>query len=194
MLVISFSEPVLHAPLGDGVTLRDSVGMIVPSELRWLNATDLRIAANAPLHGKAWYQVRVVLDSVQDYAGNRWMDSTWAVAFQTIDLRTTGTIEGVVVDHLTGPGHGRIFVTAASTDLTPARAKTIQLEEPGSFIMEQLPEGKYALSAFRDPDSSGSYSYGNPFPFISSERFTIASDTVKVRARWGVEGVLLKFK
>ena len=64
----------------------------------------------------------------------------------------------------------------------------------GKFLVDHLPEGKYTMSAFVDADSSGSYTFGKPFPYHVSERFTIYPDTLKVRARWGVEGVVLTLR
>jgi hypothetical protein len=132
------------------------------------------------------------MDSVRDYLGNTWKDSTWSVRFQSLDLRTTGVVEGVVFDN--EPDRGRIYLTAIRIDVSLPHEKTIELSKPGSFTFGQLSEGRYTFRAFRDADSSGSYSFGRPFPFIPSERFVGSSDTIKVRARWGVEGVVLKFR
>jgi hypothetical protein len=191
---IAFSEPVLHQPLNNTIQLDDSTRAIVPSSLWWLNATNVKLVPASPLKTKAWYQIRMTMDSIRDYGGNRWKDSVWAVRFQALDLRTTGTVEGVVLDEAKEGGRGPIYVTAASTNANQPLEKTISLSKPGSFRIEQLPEGNYTFRGFRDADSSGSYSYGRPYPFIPSEHFAVASDTVKVRARWGVEGVVLKLR
>ena len=103
-------------------------------------------------------------------------------------------VDGTVVDDAGPKGIGRVMVTASSVDLNPQRQKTIRLDRPGKFEMEQLVEGKYVISGYRDADSSGTYSYGLPHPFVPSERFAVYPDTVKVRARWGVEGIVLRFK
>ena len=191
---IAFSEPVLHEPVEMGVTFLDSGKAVVPTSLRWMNATDMQLVPGKPLESNEWYQIRLIMDSVRDYSGNTWKDSTMVVRFQSLDLRTTGTIEGVVSDPWGDLGRGVIYLTASSIDLTPARERTIRMHSPGAFALDQLPEGNYVLSAFRDSDSSGTYSCGRPFPFLPSERFTVGTDTVKVRARWGVEGVALKFR
>ncbi len=190
---IEFAKPVLHSPLVAAISLRDSAKVTVPSALRWLSASDAQLVPAVPLRSKEWYQIQVTMDSVQDYAGNRWKDSTLRLRFQSLDLRTTGTVEGVVLDNEKG-GHGPIYVTAMNVGANQMYEKAIRLPLPGSFTLEQLPEGKYTFKGFRDADSSGSYSFGRPFPFVPSERFTVVSDTIKVRARWGVEGVVLKFR
>jgi uncharacterized protein (DUF2141 family) len=62
-----------------------------------------------------------------------------------------------------------------------------------SFLVRNLFEGKYTIQAYRDEDGNGEYSPGLPHPFRPSERFAVYPDTVKVRARWSMEGVILKF-
>ena len=66
---------------------------------------------------------------------------------------------------------------------------------PGfTFLFDRLPEGRYRLDAFADVDSSGSYRYGLPHPFSPSAPFGVSRDTVKVRARWGVQGAAIELK
>lgn len=69
-----------------------------------------------------------------------------------------------------------------------------KLSSPGPFSFENLMEGQYVLSAYRDSDHTGKYSVGRSFPFTRSERFAVYQDTIKVRARWPVEGIVVKFK
>ncbi|MFN0157043.1 MAG: Ig-like domain-containing protein [Bacteroidota bacterium] len=191
-ILLSFSEPVDHQPLEGAMQLRDGENLI-PAELRWFNATDCAIVPVEQLKSKTWYQVSIHLDSARDMHGNRGADSTVIVRFETRDLRLTGTIEGTVVDVDDG-ATGTIMITATSIGVPSPETREMALAKPGIFIIDQLPEGRYTLQAFRDADSSRSYTYGLPFPFAPAERFTVAGDTAKVRARWNVEGVLLRFR
>ena len=193
-LEITFSEPVDQEPLKEAIILVDSVEKHVETEMRWLDATDVALFPEQPLMSKAWYEVRIILDSLRDRWGNEYTDSTFVLRFETLDLRTTGVIEGAVVDEQEQRGEGAVYISASSIDVKPKWEKTIRLESTGTFTVEQLVEGKYVIKGFRDADGSGSYSYGLPFPFVPAERFAVYTDTVKVRARWGIEGVLLKFK
>lgn len=189
---INFGEPVRHEPLLTAITLTDTNSNPIVSKLRWLNPTDLVLAGS--LKYDTWYQVRMALDSVVDLAGNRYSDSVSVTKFKTIDLRSTGTIEGMVADEQGDLEKGGIYITAKSVDAAKTYEKTIVIQSSGKVEMDRLVEGRYTLRAFRDADGNGKYSYGNPYPFVPSERFTSFPDTIKVRARWGVEGVLLKFK
>jgi hypothetical protein len=80
-----------------------------------------------------------------------------------------------------------------SVDLTPPRSVVHRLPKPGAFSIERLPEGKYTLQSFRDQDGNGVFSPGRPYPFTPSERFAVFPDTVKVRARWAIEGVTIQY-
>ena len=191
---IDFSEPVVRASAGSAIALSDTTKKNLITELQWLNPAAAMIMMTKPLDFGTWYQIRIVLDSIIDLQGNRLKDSTLILRFQTLDLRKTGNIDGTVVDAMGDEGRGDVYVTASRIDATMPREKTIRLQSPGRFRMEQLIEGKYLLSAFRDGDGNGAYSYGEPYPFRPAERFAVYSDTVKVRARWDVEGVLLNFK
>lgn len=189
-----FSEPVEHAPLENAITLVEGASSKVGIALRWFDATDVELAPTLPLKGDTWYQVRVIMDSVKDFDRNGYRDSTFILHFQTLDLRTTGTVAGSVVDVGKEVQNGRIFVTASSIDIQPPRSKTVTLRAPGNFEMEHVPEGRYVVNGFIDADSSGKYTYGLPYPFHASERFSAYPDTIKVRARWAVEGVVVTFR
>jgi hypothetical protein len=132
------------------------------------------------------------MDSVRSLTGRTYRDSTFRFRFQTVDLRGTGSIAGVVRDPKNGKGE--IVLTASSINLVPPRSSTVRLGSPGPFALEELPEGKYTISAFRDSAGKGVYAFGRPAPFHPSDRFTVYPDTIRVRARWGVEGVLVKFR
>lgn len=191
-LHITFSEPVDTLALLHAVTFGDVGKKAVAAAPRWQTPLEFILRPRAELQSNAWYRLEVAMDSVRDLDGNSYKDSIAVVRFQVLDLRTTGTIEGTVTE--AGKGVGRIVVTAASTDATEVRQKSVTLPGPGPFLLERMPEGMYGLSAYRDADSSGTYGYGLPFPFKPSEQFAVYRDTVKVRARWGVQGVVIPLK
>jgi Bacterial Ig-like domain len=192
--VLSFSEPVSHDALLRAIVLRDSLRRTVASSLRWTNATDAILTFERPLLSKAWYALSIVMDSVRDLRGGRFHDSIRVTRFETLDLRMTGSIEGTVVDDLPPPTPGTYVLTASSIDQNPAVERTVRVDKPGKFSVDMLTEGRYTIEGYQDSDGSGSYSYGRPFPFLPSERFTQPGDTLKVRARWTAEGVKVEFR
>jgi uncharacterized protein (DUF2141 family) len=189
---VLFSDPVLPFRLEAAALLADSTKKNVPVRTLWTGPASFAVIPRGKLEGKAWYTMRVQMDSVRGLTGRTYRDSTFAFHFQTLDIRGTGSISGVVRD--ARGGKGDIFLTATSINTTPAYSSTVRLASPGGFSFTELPEGKYTLAAFRDSAGTGVYAYGLPAPFRGSDRFTVAPDTVRVRARWGVEGVLVRFR
>ncbi len=193
-LDLQLPEPVRQAPLEAGTVLLDSARHPVEAARLWLTPVDLRIVPRRELMGNAWYTLRVTLDSLEDLQGNRGQkDSTVVVRFKTRDVKTTGVIDGAVSERRPPPDSGKLYVTARSLQSAATDSRTLVLKTSGPFRLERVIEGPYALEAFRDVDRSGAFSPGRPYPFLPSEPFTVGSDTVKVRARWTVEGVSLRF-
>lgn len=190
---LRFSEPVVEASVRTALQLVDSSGVAVAIRHHWINALGVELYPQRPLASAAWYGIRIPGDSLLDLAGNSHRDSIITIRFRTIDLRTTGTIEGNIVD-IDTTGKGAIFLNVTETSGQRPYTRTLTMREPAKFLFDQLPEGSYTLSGFRDRDSSGKYDYGMPFPYLPAERFTVYADTLKVRARWGVEGVNVIFK
>ncbi len=190
---LRFSEPVQQSALANAITLLDSNKSKIATNLQWKSASSVLLSPLQPLRSRSWYTLKVVMDSLTDFSGNRHKDSVRVIRFQTIDVRTTGSIEGTVVDSVSGK-NGEFFLTARRLATAPPVENTIRLKKPGKFFFDQLPEGQYTLRVFEDKDSSQSYTFGKTFPFRPAERFAVYADTIKVRARWGVEGIVVRFK
>lgn len=187
---IVFSKPAGLSSAMRGMVMLDSSLHPVPSTLVPRTPAEIFLIPAQPLKSLAWYSIRVVLDSVRDSRGRCHGDSVLEVHLQTQDNRTTGTIQGRIVDPT---GAGAVVLTVNSVDLVPPRSAVHRTPEPGVFAVERLPEGKYALQSYRDQDGNGVFSPGLPFPFAPSERFAVFPDTVKVRARWAIEGVTIVY-
>jgi hypothetical protein len=192
-LEISFNVPVRQEALQQAILLTDTLRRPQKTVMQWVNATDLHLASKVPLAGREWYQIHVIMDSVSDFYGNRYKDSVRVVKFRTRDLRQTGSISGAVMGLDPAKTRGPVFLSAVMLESSPPESRVLRLLRPGSYLLDRLMEGKYTVSAFLDLDSSGTYSYGRPFPYAPSEPFSVYMDTVKVRARWSVENVTLLF-
>ena len=188
-LDVRLGDAAAFFPLEKGVTLEDSLGAAVSARLAWTGRASFALVPLRHLAPKAWYTLRVVMDSVRSLTGRGYRDSTFVRRFQTLDLRTTGTIAGRV-DVLRG-GNDPVVLTVTGVDAAPPRSATLRLGAPGAFQFTELAEGKYALSAFSDREGTGLFDNGRIAPFRPAERFAVYPDTIRVRARWGVEGVVL---
>ncbi len=190
---MTFSEAVRRQAFEGGFAVNDSSGKRVPGELLWGKSTAVTFAPLSRLLFGMPYTIKVVLDSLVGFVGNGYKDSMRVMKFQVIEESQLGSMKGSVADDSTITG-GKIIVTATAISSRDIRPQCRTLEKPGPFSFDEVPEGQYVLSAIIDVDSNGVYSYGKPFPFQPAERFTQYNDTLKVRARWPLEGIIIRFK
>lgn len=193
-LEISFNVPVRQEALQQAIMLTDTLRRPQKTLMQWSNPTDLLLVSKAPLAGREWYQIHAIMDSVSDFYGNRYKDSVRIMKFRTRDLRQTGSISGAVMGLDPAKTKGPVYVSAVMLESSPSESRVLRLIRPGSYLLDRLLEGRYTVSAFLDLDSSGTFTYGRPFPYAPSEPFSVYMDTVKVRARWSVENVNLLFR
>jgi hypothetical protein len=131
------------------------------------------------------YTIKVF--NLSDINSNKLYD-TLKLTFKTIDPSNFGAIEGKIICEDTT---SNVIISAFDTEKKKVFHATSKCNSKFSF--EQIPQGKYIISAFIDSNRNGKYDYGRVFPFVPSERFTFYPDTVKVRARWTTENVDIKF-
>ena len=113
--------------------------------------------------------------------------------FKTADPEQLSSIEGILVDaDSTLPD--RYIVVAEKSREKMKMPIYVATHRGEKFLLAQLGGGEYRLKVFQDLNNTGIYSSGRPFPYIPAERFAVYQDSVKVRARWPVEGVLIKMK
>jgi hypothetical protein len=70
----------------------------------------------------------------------------------------------------------------------------VKADSVGAFRISNVIGGKYLLRPFEDRNANGKYDPGLPFPRVLSEHIGIASDTLKVRPRWPLDGVVVRFR
>ena len=192
---VYFSEPVQRKPWDQVVQLRDSLDRLVPSKGTWLGDAGIQLKPLVLLQGNSWYRFSVTMTGIQDLAGNTAKDTTIVVHFRTLDGDQLSSIEGVVSDAASEDTLGDIVVEARNVASGKTESATsVRLERPGPFLLDRLLEGRYALDVYRDRNRNGRYDPGTVFPFAPSERFSVYADTLKLRARWPLEGVHLELK
>jgi hypothetical protein len=191
-LLFVFSEPIRMEIAERGVSITDSLGEIAMGQWTWWNPALAMFLPSSPFLLGAKYTLTVHMDSIIDLVGNSYHDSTLVGSFHTIDPNVLSSIHGDVQDAV--DEGGRIFVTATEVSGKKVKPRTVVVDSSGAFALDQLQEGEYALTAFRDRDGNGRYSFGRPFPFEPSERFVNYPDTLKLRARWPMEGVVIRLQ
>lgn len=188
-----FSEPVRKIPFEQGFVLFDTALVIVKGDFVWWYSTAVSFVPHPRLHFNTHYKIRIILDSLQDFEGNHFSDSSAVLRFETVDEMTLSGVRGSVVDGVPD-SRGRITITAMNLTNKQVAPYTTVLAGPGAFVLDEMMEGQYVFFAYRDADSNGRFSYGRPFPYLPSERFLYYPDTLKLRARWPLEGLTLRFK
>jgi hypothetical protein len=128
---------------------------------------------------------------MRDLTGKGARDTTQVIRFQTVDQELFSSIMGVVADKSSSDRIGPITLYAENVSRKNAKPYTIVLQEEGAFAVKDIVEGQYVLHAFRDRNQNQKYDAGSLFPYAHSERFVYYPDTLKVRARWPIEGVQL---
>lgn len=194
LLEIRFTEPVRRSAWEAMIDLRDSLDRSVPAEGAWINDAAMSLRPLNELAGSAWYRVLVRTGLLQDFMGMTGKDTTRFLHFQTLDSERLSSIEGMVSDVNKDDAVGTVIVTARIVGQKNPITKSTTVEQPGPFQLSQLPEGLYVMEAFRDRNDNGKFDAGRVFPFVMSERFSIAGDTLKLRARWPLENVRIDLK
>ncbi len=188
-----FQKPVKQQSFESGFVMFDTALVKVKGRFVWWFSTAVSFVPLEPLRYETNYRLRVVLDSIRDYSGNHFSDSTLMIRFQTVNEKILSSIRGQITDDLAG-AKGTLIVTATNIADRKMKPRTIVLPSPGNFEMDGLKEGQYTFFAFRDADTNGIYSCGRPYPFVPSERFIVYPDTLKLRARWPLEGLTIRLK
>ncbi|HTK82018.1 MAG TPA: Ig-like domain-containing protein [Bacteroidota bacterium] len=188
-LTLAFTEGVARTPIEHSFSMHEK-GTVAGGELVWSGSSAARFIPSAPLQFGTWYSIRIPMDSIRDAAGNCFHDSLWTVQFRTMEEKLMGSLGGKVQEEHRSPG--KIIVTVSELSGRKEKSRETTADTSGAFRFDHLPEGYYKLFAFRDADSNGVYTFGKPFPFTTSEKFSPVSDSLKVRARWPLEGVVVK--
>ena len=188
-----FSDALQRQPVPGGIHLRGSDSVEAPVSIVWNGPASVTVKPRQPLRPNYFYTFFVRFDSLRDEMGNRWKDSTGKFSFKTIDPEMMSSIEGTLFESDTSLIDRYVIIAQNGTDrMKPPVYLTTQRGK--KFLFPQLSEGEYRLKAFQDVDGTGIFNAGKPFPFVAAERFAVYRDSIKVRARWPVEGVLIRMK
>ncbi len=189
-----FSNALLKDTLLDWVNIYNEKQEKILCRKKWIDDITVRIEPEELLTSKAWYSLKAELRDLKDWASRVCIDSTKTWKFETIDVEDFSSMEGIVVDMNKNDAIGKIFVMAIQVDEKTTNRYIVEADAENKFIFPQVAEGRYILQAFRDRNNNGKYDYGKPFPFEYSERLSQVSEIFKVRARWPLEGLVVKMK
>jgi hypothetical protein len=191
-LKLDFSRPVRRQAVAKAISMEDSTAHRMGLSIGWEDAFTALLQPSG-LSNSARYRVRIVLDSVEIAGRRPFHDSTLIRTFFTLGEDQYGTLKGTIFDE-SRSREGRYVLLLTELSRKGTAPKILQLDSAGGFRWNHLREGKYQLWGFVDRDGDGRYSYGTPAPFQPSERFAVYPDTLKIRIRWPLEGIELRFR
>jgi hypothetical protein len=194
VLTMTFSDAVTKTPSLDWVNLFDNSKQPVPADKKWISDVMISLRPEKELMSRTWYVLRADLRGVHDWAGRVLRDSTKSWHFETLDSEDLSSVEGIVIDKNKIDTAGRLYVTAVQIGENTSNHYIAAADATGNFLFPQIAEGRYVFQSFRDRNNNGKYDSGKPFPFVYSERFSPFSDTLKIRARWPLEGLKIHMK
>jgi hypothetical protein len=188
---LQLSDAVQRKDAAEAISMIDSSRNSVKVQVNWLSDSYAEISPVARLTDKAWYTLMIGMRRVRNLVGIGGRDSLRVFRFQTLDAESFSSIDGVVIESNASDNKGAVYISARNVSRKDPKEYTVRLEGPGPFTLNDILDGKYLIRAFRDRDGDKKFSPGSAFPFHPSERFTEFPDTLKVRARWPLEGVEL---
>lgn len=189
-ILIMFSDAISFVNNDSAVALlkfKDSSS--ASYHLSWCNSSTMVITPVTPLRVEEKYLLILRWNYFPDRFGNRRKDSTTTFVVTIDDPENYGSIEGKVV----GASKKRVVIQARNITDKKQAPKQVTTSSSDKFSLSRLPEGRYVLKIFEDVNNNFTHDAGTPFPFKQAERFSFYPDTIRVRPRWPVDGVMLKF-
>jgi hypothetical protein len=194
VVTMTFSDALAKSSSLDWVNILDDHKKPIPTEKKWISDAVISLKPEKELMNRTWYSLHADLRGVHDWAGRVGRDSTKAWRFETLDIEDLSSVDGMVLDENKSDTSGRVYVTAIQIGENTPKYYKVAADATGNFLFPQIAEGRYVFQSFRDRNNNGKHDAGKPFPFVFSERMSSISDTLKVRARWPLEGVKIKMK
>jgi hypothetical protein len=188
-VTLQFSYPVKSDTTENAIILIDTNDVILTGDYLWDDDATVTFIPSHLMESKMVYRILVGLDRLPDKYGLSYEDSLFASRFTVMDRDMLGAIEGELITQ-----QDTTF-TITFDRLGSTRERYLLTQKGGGlFRIGNIPEGQYTIWAFRDEDGDGEYYYGEVFPFTGSDPFIIHPDTVRVRARWTVDGIIMDMR
>ncbi|KUO62494.1 hypothetical protein APF79_08340 [bacterium BRH_c32] len=137
---------------------------------------------------KTEFIVKVNLNPIQDLSGNK-KDTTITKTISAMNDIDFVSIAGHIdIDEENNyPIKIKLTDTKSKNELNSANV------EANKFKLTKILPGKYFLYSFIDKDSNSVYTNGELSPLVYSEKFILYSDTLKIKSRWSLEDLNIKF-
>ena len=181
---VDFDRPL---SVGAAFALRDSSGADIALGVSRVTPTTISIT-HASLLPEAAYSLCIAEDLLRDSLSGRSVgDTTRCIRFTTGKRDQYGSLSGLV---RSDDSSGSAVVRVREAVKQP-RVRTVFTDSTRTFRFDGLPEGKYLLDAYIDLNGNRRYDAGKPFPLRKPEPFGSVRDTLRVRARWETNNIII---
>jgi hypothetical protein len=194
VILLEFSNAMQRTSVEQSIAFVDSSQKPTPVGVRWLSDAAAELTPSVKLTGSTWYILRIAMRRASDLFGRNGRDSVRVLRFRTIDDELFSSIEGVVTDSNTVDVKGEFVIGARNVAKKEQKEYQTLPGRSGVVALRDITEGLYIVTAFRDRNGNNKLDHGVPYPYQPSERFVQYPDTLKVRARWPLEGVELRLR
>lgn len=185
---VFLDDAINVSKLKQNITFSDTLNTFVPFMINTIDDASFIIKPIENIKPQTDYLIKINLNKMPDIAGNV-RDSVYIIKFRTTSgLDFTGAAGSVYNINL---NNNPVLVLENTS--TPDRYQKV-LNGSSKFNFDRINPGKYLLWCYYDRDSSGTYTYGWPYPFKPSEEFSFYPDTLNLRARWIITDVKFLFK
>lgn len=184
-LILYFNDALQWTAADSFLTIRrmkDS--SVVPATVSLRTASSLLARPQTVLKAGEQYAATVRMKYIMDLSGNRAKDTSLTTRWMVEDPENYGSLEGTFTGY-----EGKGVIEAENVTVRSQPAIRTRTGTGGKFGFTKLPEGKYALKAFYDANENLQHDAGTVHPFVRGERFIFYSDTIRIRARWPVDGI-----
>lgn len=187
-IIIYFNDAFNKSLVDGGIALTDTSKNVLPSRIHFLDDATMQVIPKVPLEANKYYLISVDLSKFQDVAGNKF-DTTFVLKFKTINgLDFTG-VSGKILN-IDTTSHPIMILQNTEQKETKYQEQL----KTNNFSFDRVQPGKYMLWCFLDKNQDKKYSYGWPFPYKPSEKFSFYPDTLNLKARWVITDVSFNFK
>ena len=179
-----FNDGIKNTDIQKSISFADTLGKNVPFNFSWDDDATLIVYPVNDLKSDKDYVIELDLNAFADASGNS-RDSIYQFKFKTIaGLDFTG-ITGKLLNINTGPNPILVLQNVDNKN------KRYQQNVSGDdFNFERISAGKYMLWSYFDADSNYQFNHGWPQPIEYSERFSIYTDTLKLKERWVITDII----
>ena len=183
VLQLTFSEPIRLVP-GAVVTKQDTQDISLHFKMQ--NSFTVIL----PNLADSITRIKLLGDYIQDWNGNMMADSVKKVSIVQSEKEEKIIVGGNILGTVKYAGREPLMVEAR--DIKNDKVYITQVEKR-KFKLENLQAGMYKLWAFESLHAVNPETYfsGTWTPYSRAARFALYPDSVDVRARWDVEGIVI---